>query len=64
MATDDKQTGVAAELRAILRCPRCRGELGDRPSALACTACKLVFAVRDGVPNFLLEDATPLGGAR
>jgi uncharacterized protein YbaR (Trm112 family) len=27
---------------------------------LGCVKCKLAFAVRDGVPNFLLEDAQPL----
>jgi uncharacterized protein YbaR (Trm112 family) len=51
---------VAPELLAILRCPRCRGELVARPALLGCTKCKLGFAVRDGVPNFLLEDAQPL----
>jgi uncharacterized protein YbaR (Trm112 family) len=62
MATSD----VSADLMAILRCPRCRGELVSRPGALGCEKCKLAFAVRDGVPNFLLEDAQPLppGGSR
>ena len=51
---------VAAELMAILRCPRCRGELVARPGLLGCARCQLGFAVRDGVPNFLLEEAQPL----
>jgi len=55
---------VAPELMAILRCPRCRGELSSRPAALGCTRCALSFAVRDGVPNFLLEDAQPLADAK
>jgi uncharacterized protein YbaR (Trm112 family) len=55
---------VSAELMAILRCPRCRGELASRPQQLACPRCQLGFAVRDGVPNFLLEDAQPLSGER
>jgi uncharacterized protein len=53
-------TEVDAELLAILRCPRCRGTLSSRAGALDCPACRLSFAVRDGVPNFLLEDAQPL----
>ncbi len=54
---------VSAELLAILRCPRCRGALRPRPGLLACEACRLGYAVRDGVPNFLVEDARPLGPA-
>jgi uncharacterized protein YbaR (Trm112 family) len=53
---------VSAELLAILRCPRCRGELQPRPALLGCPRCKISFAVREGVPNFLLEDAQPYDG--
>lgn len=66
MSTDEIQPLVASELMAILRCPRCRGEL--EPDAkipeLQCPRCELGFRVTDGVPNFLLEDARRLGGAR
>ena len=62
MPTDENV--VAADLLAILRCPQCRGKLAAQPGALACNACSLAFAVTAGVPNFLLEDARPLGTAK
>lgn len=53
---------IAAELLAILRCPKCKGALkaatGDAPS-LDCPACRLRYAVRDGIPIMLVDDATP-----
>jgi uncharacterized protein YbaR (Trm112 family) len=52
---------VAPALLEILRCPRCRGELRVAAADLECPSCRLGFAVVDGVPNFLLEDARPLG---
>jgi len=74
MPTDEKsplvdpplvgQPLVDPELMAILRCPRCRGELGVAASTLTCKPCQLGFAVVAGVPNFLLEDAQPLGQAQ
>jgi uncharacterized protein YbaR (Trm112 family) len=51
------------ELVTLLACPKCNGRirlLGDE-SAFACDACRLLFAVDDGIPNFLLEEAKPLG---
>ena len=55
---------IAAELLEILRCPKCHGELTVEPQALGCGACALAFSVRDGVPNFLLEDARRLGAPK
>jgi uncharacterized protein YbaR (Trm112 family) len=54
---------VPKELVAIVVCPRCKGKLNFRPdgSAFECAACRLVFAVEGDIPNFLLEEATPLG---
>jgi uncharacterized protein YbaR (Trm112 family) len=47
---------------ALFRCPRCRGRLEARkaPHGLACTACALLYAVQDDLPNFLVEEALPL----
>jgi len=53
---------VDKELVALLACPKCNGPLrllGDE-SAFACQACQLLFAVDDGIPNFLLDAAKPL----
>jgi len=47
------------ELRAILVCPQCRGELQDVARGLLCPADALVFPVRDGVPWMVWELAEP-----
>ena len=54
--------GLLPELIEILRCPKCVGPLELRPdgSAFICQACALVYAVQDDIPNFLIEEATPL----
>jgi uncharacterized protein YbaR (Trm112 family) len=51
------------ELIEIVVCPRCKGALALREdqSAFTCAACKLSYAVEDGIPNFLIEEAKPLG---
>jgi uncharacterized protein YbaR (Trm112 family) len=54
---------LAKELIAILACPKCKGQLKlrDDESAFECPACRLVYAVVDDIPNFLIDEATPLG---
>lgn len=51
------------ELIDILACPKCKGalELRTDESAFECSACKLVYLVNDDIPNFLIEEAQPLG---
>jgi uncharacterized protein len=54
---------MSPELIAILRCPKCKGALSlDIPAArfLDCVGCSLRFAVRDGIPIMLLDEATPI----
>ena len=48
------------DLLAILRCPKCRGALTQREASLACPGCRLEFAIDDGIPNLLLDEARPL----
>lgn len=50
------------ELLAILRCPKCRGVLKEKEetSALLCQTCRLSYAIQDGIPNLLIEEAQPL----
>lgn len=56
-------TAIAPELLALLRCPKCKGALCsqhvEQPS-LDCEACRLRYAVRDGIPILLIDEATPL----
>ena len=53
------------ELIDILACPKCKGPLAlaaDEQS-FTCQACRLVYQVVDGIPNFLIEEAVPLDKA-
>lgn len=49
--------GVDARLRSMLVCPQCRGELTDEPNALVCAADGLRFAITQGIPNMIIQDA-------
>ena len=53
---------VHRELLEILVCPKCRGELDDRESGdeLVCRTCRLRYAIRDGIPIMLIDEAKPL----
>jgi uncharacterized protein YbaR (Trm112 family) len=54
---------LSAELLEILVCPTCKGELehhAEPPETLTCRACRLVFAVEDGIPVMLVDEAKPL----
>jgi uncharacterized protein YbaR (Trm112 family) len=51
------------ELLQILVCPKCRGTLEHRtePSEeLVCHVCRLAYAVEDGIPIMLIDEAKPL----
>ena len=54
---------IHRDLLEVLACPKCKGEVELRSdeSAFVCRACKLVYAVVDDIPNFLIEEARPLG---
>jgi uncharacterized protein YbaR (Trm112 family) len=45
---------VSRQVRELLVCPSCRGELLETPEGLVCPLCRRTYAVREGVPNFLL----------
>ena len=54
---------LAPDLLAILVCPKCKGVLEHRLApveTLVCHACALVYAVDEGIPVMLIEEATPL----
>lgn len=53
---------IAADLLALLRCPKCRGqlrlvEIGG--PMLECPACRLRYLIRDGIPVMLIDEALP-----
>jgi uncharacterized protein YbaR (Trm112 family) len=45
----------------LLACPKCHGPLKHiaQPEGYACEACRLLYAVNDGLPNMLIDDAKP-----
>jgi uncharacterized protein len=52
---------IASELKEILACPRCKGELEfheDRREIL-CPACRLAFRIDEDIPVMLLDEAKP-----
>ena len=52
---------IAAELREILACPKCKGELEFREDEhqIRCLACKLVYRIEDDIPVMLIDEAKP-----
>ena len=53
---------IDPELLAIMQCPACFGELTERtdPPALVCRSCGLAYAVEDGIPIMLVDEAERL----
>ncbi len=52
---------ISPRLLAIMQCPACTGELIERPEspALVCGGeCGRAYAVVDGIPNMIVEEAT------
>ncbi len=54
---------LAPELKQILACPKCKGELvfHEERDEIDCPRCRLVYAIRDGIPVMLVDEAKPLG---
>ncbi|HET9595521.1 MAG TPA: Trm112 family protein [Anaeromyxobacteraceae bacterium] len=53
---------LAQDLKDILACPKCKGELEfheDR-AEIHCRRCKLAYAIRDDIPVMLIDEARPL----
>jgi len=43
----------------LLVCPKCHGHLQtiDSPEGFACDTCNLFYALIDGIPNMLIDEA-------
>lgn len=50
------------ELKQILACPKCRGDLEFREerAEIHCQRCRLAFPIEDDIPVMLVEEARPL----
>jgi uncharacterized protein len=53
---------IAAVLKEILACPKCKGDLEFREEEgeIRCRACRLAYRIEDGIPVMLIEEARPL----
>ena len=53
---------IAQELKEILACPKCKGELEfrDAQNEIVCHHCKLVYRIEDDIPVMLIDEARPL----
>ena len=51
---------VDAELLEILACPNCKTpvKLVKNDTALKCETCKRVYAIKDDIPDRLIDEAT------
>ena len=57
---------LPAELLHILVCPKSKSALEYHTApveALVCRPCRLVYAVQDGIPIMLIDEARPLEDA-
>jgi uncharacterized protein len=54
---------LAPELKEILACPKCKGDLEfhEERGEIHCRRCRLAFPIRDDIPVMLLDEARPLG---
>ena len=50
------------KLLEILVCPVCKGPLEHRRAAgeLVCRPCRVAYAIKDGIPVMLVDEARPL----
>ena len=53
---------IPDELKEILACPKCKGDLEFRESEgkIVCRACKLVYRIEDDIPVMLVDEAKAL----
>ncbi|HET8761760.1 MAG TPA: Trm112 family protein [Nitrospiria bacterium] len=47
------------DLLSILACPKCKGpiRLTEKGDGLVCEACRLRYAIKDGIPVMLIDEA-------
>ncbi len=57
--TERSSSMIDEELRAILACPACKGELIFEETRIICPACRKAYPVRDGIPVMLIGEAEP-----
>ncbi len=53
---------LPAELKEILACPKCKGDLEfhEEKGEIRCLRCRLAYRIDDGIPVMLVDEARPL----
>ena len=51
---------IDEELRAILACPACKGDLIFEETRIICERCRKAYPIRDGIPVLLEDEARTL----
>ena len=53
---------VSQELLEILACPKCKGDVKLNPQGdgLVCSACRVVYPIKDDIPVMLIDEAVKL----
>jgi uncharacterized protein YbaR (Trm112 family) len=59
MTTGKTPQALAPELKEILACPKCKGDLEFREAEaeIRCPRCRLAFRIDDGIPVMLVDEA-------
>jgi uncharacterized protein len=50
---------IDEELKSILVCPSCKGDLLFEETRIICQACRRAYPIRDGIPVMLVNEAEP-----
>jgi uncharacterized protein YbaR (Trm112 family) len=53
---------LAPELKEVLACPKCKGEVEIREETkeIRCVRCRLAYRIEDDIPVMLIEEARPI----
>jgi len=53
---------IAKDLLDILVCPKCKGDLQltEPQDGLICSACKVMYPIKEDIPVMLIDEAVPL----
>jgi len=59
MTTEKKPAALAPELKEILACPKCKGDLEfhEAEAEIRCLRCRLAYRIDDGIPVMLIDEA-------
>ena len=54
--------GIDKTLLDIIACPKCKGDLKlkDDELGLICAVCKLIYEIKEDIPNMLIDEAKDL----